>query len=166
MNPLIEKIAAFIREIGISISFCAIKGECFLPGICIENGSISVDIDRLENPGDLLHECGHIAIVPASERSELNSETISNRPSREAEEMMAIAWSYAAAIHIGIDPYLVFHENGYKGGGENLIQSFTQSGTPIGVPMLQYHHMTYYGNRAAENNVTPFPAMVNWTRDQ
>ena len=35
------------------------------------------------------------------------------------EEMGAIAWSYAAALHIGLDPRVVFHEDGYKGAANS-----------------------------------------------
>ena len=29
---------------------------------------------------------------------------------KAAEEMMAIAWSYAAVVHLGLDASVVFHE--------------------------------------------------------
>ena len=48
--------------------------------------------------------------------------------------MMAIAWSYAAAVHLGLDPAVVFHEAGYRGGSGSLIENFAQE-RYIGVPI-------------------------------
>ena len=35
-------------------------------------------------------------------------------------EMTAIAWPYAAAVHLGIEIEVLFHPDGYKGGAEWL----------------------------------------------
>ncbi len=162
MTPLTRQITDFIRSIGIDVSFEPLPEKGFLPGISIKNGSIIVDNDSLLYPGDLLHEAGHIAVVPLAERLTLNPEAIGNRPHQAAEEMMAIAWSYGACRHLGLDPTVIFHAGGYLGGGDNILSSFT-SPSPIGVPMLQYVGLTYYGNQAAERGVAPFPAMQQWT---
>ncbi len=69
-----------------------------------------------------------------------------------AEEMMAIAWSYAAVMHLQIDPAIVFHSAGYRGGGQNLIDNFRQ-GRYIGVPMSQRLGLTAGAKRAAELGV-------------
>lgn len=37
-----------------------------------------------------------------------------------ALEKAAVPWSYAAALAIGIDPALVFHEGGYRGHSPGL----------------------------------------------
>jgi hypothetical protein len=34
--------------------------------------------------------------------------------------MGAIAWSYAAALQIGLDPGIVFHAAGYRGSSQEL----------------------------------------------
>jgi hypothetical protein len=39
--------------------------------------------------------------------------------STPGEEMAAIAWSYAACVHLGLEPTVVFHSDGYKGGSES-----------------------------------------------
>ena len=36
---------------------------------------------------------------------------------------MAIAWSYAAALEIGIPPEIVFHPDGYRGASESMLQT-------------------------------------------
>ena len=43
---------------------------CFLPGVRVDRGRLLVDEARLLYPGDLLHEAGHVAIMPAAERRE------------------------------------------------------------------------------------------------
>jgi hypothetical protein len=79
-----------------------------------------------------------------------------------AEEMMAIAWSYAAALHLGIDPALLFHHE-YKGGGPNILAAFTEHGG-FGVPMLQFVGMTRDAKRARAEGGEPFPHMRRWLR--
>lgn len=157
-------IVSFIQSIGIDVHFRPIDTDCFLPGISIDAGQIVVDESRLRYPGDLLHEAGHIAVVPQAERHTLNAQSIGERKDRAAEEMMAIAWSYAACLHIGLDPYVVFHENGYDGGGQSIVDAFRYK-NGFGVPMLQYAGMSYEQRRAAEYQAAPFPEMVKWLRD-
>ena len=58
--------------------------------------------------------------------------------------MMAIAWSYAASVHLQLDPSVVFHADGYRGGSQSLIENFT-GGRYIAVPTLQWLGMTAEG---------------------
>lgn len=161
-DKIFSRITAFIRSTGIDISQCPLRSEdCFLPGIAINQGRVEYDQDLLLYPGDLLHEAGHIAVVPLAERATLNKDSLALRPQHAAEEMMAIAWSYAACCHLDLDPEIVFHEAGYSGGGENILQSF-KSSCPIGVPMLQYMGMAYYMPQAAQPGHDPYPAMIRW----
>ncbi len=164
MDALVPKLTHFIESIGIPVSFRTLQAaDCFLPGVCIERGGLVVDRDGLLYPGDLLHEAGHIAVVPGADRATLNGPAIADRPDRGAEEMMAMAWSYAAAHHMGLEPTVVFHANGYNGGGENLLESFS-SPQPIGVPMLHFTGMCQSPAIPAEDGAAPFPAMRRWLR--
>ena len=151
----------FINEIGIATDFRKVnEDECFLPGLLIENGNIVIDTDKLKYQGDILHEAAHIAIVPSAERRSLHGYSIAQRNDAAAEEMMAIAWSYAACIHLDIDPAFVFHPHGYKEGAQNIIENFRQ-GRYIGVPVLQWLGMT--STSAFDDKV--YPAMIKWLRD-
>lgn len=157
-----EKIVRFLDEIGIEVGFRILNDEdCFLPGFLIENGKIIIDESKLLYPGDILHEAGHIAVVPAAERSTLEGPLIAQRKDAPAEEMMAIAWSYAACVYLNIDPVFVFHEHGYKGDGVNIVENF-QDGRYIGVPVLQWLGMT---TTNTENGKPVYPAMIKWMRD-
>ncbi len=163
-NTNLTKAIAFIKEIGIPFCFGKIAGTSFLPGVCIVNGGIIVDDEKLLYPGDILHEAGHLAIVPANERITLNEHDIAKRPQREAEEMMTIAWSYAACVYLNIDASFVFHDDGYKGGGSHLAENFKQ-GHYFGVPMLQWVGMALEKKNAEEQKKPAYPIMLQWLRN-
>ena len=165
--PLDEYLAiciSFLNEIGIETKFEKLDEPCFLPGLSIRNGSIILDKEALSYPGDILHEAGHIANVPAAERESLTASAIEKREQREAEEMMAIAWSYAACVHLGLDPYVVFHDEGYKGGGSYIADNFNNKNY-FGLPMLQWKGMAADDKNAPFLNVAPYPFMIKWLVD-
>lgn len=157
-DPVVAQIVAFLERIGIPVAIESIPEDSFLPGVIIRRGAVVFDPKRLPYPGDLLHEAGHIAVTDPTVRSTL--EQVADDP---AEEMSAIAWSYAAAIEIGIDPTIVFHDDGYKGGGAYLIPALRDGDGP-GVPMLAYYGMTVGRRSAAERGVSPYPDMTRWLR--
>lgn len=154
----------FLAEIGIPVSYKKLEGPCFLPGLSIGNGTVIIDTDALKYPGDILHEAGHIAVVPANERATLDGATIDKRHNREAEEMMAIAWSYAACIHLDIDPSFVFHDDGYKGGGSFIVDNFREK-KYFGLPMLQWTGMAMDEKTARTSGLPAYPSMIKWLRD-
>jgi hypothetical protein len=160
-DTVLNSIIEFVRSLGIEINIHPITETCFLPGLHINKGTISVDLDQLKYPGDLLHEAAHIAVVPLAERASLNDTTLGERPNQAAEEMMAIAWSYAVCKHLNIDPLIVFHEHGYKGGGTNIVENFN-AGRYFGVPMLQYMGMSAEPHNAEKLNLPAFPEMKKW----
>ncbi len=151
-DPIAERIVAFIREIGLTVERGDVA-KSLLPGIAVRRGGLVVDAARLAYPGDLLHEAGHLAIVDPERRAVLD-----DVGSDAGEEMAALAWSYAAASCLGLDPGVVFHADGYRGGSANLIEAYDAGGGP-GVPLLQWWGMT-----AGWNGVPPFPHMLTWVR--
>jgi hypothetical protein len=155
-----QRIVGFLRSIGIDVRAGDIESETFLPGVQVEHGTLLVDESRLAYPSDLLHEAGHLAVVMPQRRSELHMH-VGDDP---AEEMMAIAWSYAAAVAIGLDARVLFHDGGYKGGGQSLAENF-QSGRTVGVPMLAWIGLTAQEQRALELGVPPYPHMIRWLRE-
>ncbi|MBK8608716.1 MAG: hypothetical protein IPL84_01860 [Chitinophagaceae bacterium] len=155
---------SFLNEIGIKTKFEKPDEPCFLPGLSIRNGTIIIDREALIYPGDILHEAGHIAIVPAAERAALTASAIEKREQREAEEMMAIAWSYAACVHLGLDPYVVFHDEGYQGGGGYIADNFNNK-SYFGLPMLQWKGMAVKEKNARALSTAPYPHMIKWMMD-
>lgn len=162
---LVSSILPFIRSIGIEVIEGPIADSCFLPGLRIDRGRLLVDVERLLYPGDLLHEAGHIALVPPAERHTLMDETIGQREHAPAEEMAAIAWSWAAALHLNIDPAIVFHDFGYQGGGAFIVENFSKE-QYFGVPYLAYLGLCQNLHTADKNGGPPsFPHMLRWTID-
>lgn len=159
-DPLTVRIAAFLDHIGLEVRARALPEECFLPGIRIHGGALLVDEERLLYPGDLLHEAGHLAITPAERRGELGGDVGSDL----GEEIGAIAWSYAAAVHLEIDPAVVFHPHGYRGSSRGFLDNFSQ-GRYVGVPLLQWMELTLDEKNAREQGVAPYPHMLRWLRD-
>ena len=76
--------------------------------------------------------------------------------------MATLAWSYAAARHLGLDAGVVFHPHGYKGDGAWLAETFRRQ--HIGLPLLQLYGMTVEEKFAAERGVEPYPHMLRWVR--
>jgi hypothetical protein len=161
---LLEQCVDFLNNIvGIETSFRKIGDKSFLPGLLINKGTIIIDKDALEQPGDILHEAGHIAIVPAFERHGLSEKGIIKRKNREGEEIMAIAWSYAACLYLSIDPFFVFHEQGYRGGRDYITDSCRDKNY-LGLDMLENVGMTLTEKKARRLNLPSYPHMTKWLR--
>ena len=158
-GALARRIVAFLREIGLTVTACDLAMPCFLPGIQIRDGALLVDEAKLLYPGDLLHEAGHLAVKTARNRAKAGVDA----GKFQAQEIGAICWSYAALMHIGLDPAVVFHPAGYRGASDNFIENFTQGYAP-GLPLLQWMGLTFDEKNAPEHGVPPFPHMVRWLR--
>jgi hypothetical protein len=155
-DPLVGRIVAFLRQIGLPVEVATLHHETFLPGVAVSGGGLRVDPTRLVWPGDLLHEAGHVAVGDPARLGE----GVSDDP---GEEMAALAWSFAAATHLGLDPSVPFHEGGYRGGGKALAEMFSQGGY-VGVPMLAMWGLTHEPHRAKAAGAPPYPHMLAWRR--
>ena len=162
------RIVQFLEEIGIAVRRAELAEDTFLPGVLVEAGGLVIDAARLAHPGDLLHEAGHLAVLTAAERAKAGADLQSG----PGEEIAAIAWSYAACVHLGLDAAVVFHDDGYKGEGAALRENFS-AGRYIGVPLLQWYGLTRErANGAAgaetmerEGGEGAYPRMVRWLRE-
>lgn len=154
-------IVAFLRSIGFTVRLGSLSGEQGLPGIAVDRGVMAVDAGRLVGVGDLLHEAAHLAIMPpARRRAACGRFDVS-----QAEEMMAFAWSYAAALHLELDPTLVFHQHGYgKLGGAWAADAFRDGGT-IGVPGLCWLGLTSHETCGQVVPGAIFPTMIAWLNE-
>jgi hypothetical protein len=151
--------------VGISVEAAVLApDQGFLPGIRVEHGGLLVDESQLTYPGDLLHEAGHIAMAPPELRPSLSG-AIDVRGLDMAElEVAAVAWSYAAALALGIDPAQVFHGGGYRGRSAGLLATF-RAGVYPGAHLLEAAGLTATGPRAEALGVDPYPHMLRWLRD-
>ena len=163
VQDTIERICGFLSDIGIAVRFRPIERATFLPGIMIENGTLVVDRDRLLYPGDLLHEAGHIALETPERRPTLQDDVEAGKSPGQSVEMAVILWSYAALRHLDLAPEIVFHEHGYKGSAQWLLDEFA-AGRYLALPLLQWMGMTFDESTAAKAGAVPFPAMRCWLR--
>ncbi|MDZ5645900.1 hypothetical protein [Nitrospirillum sp. BR 11828] len=182
-------IITFLREIGIGVEVGDGGLDGFLPGVNIHAGVIHVHPETLVGSGDLLHEAGHIAIVPERFRTRLGTDLhadtaaaiaaeLGSAPSLDPilslppvqGEVMAQAWSYAAALHIGVPLTCVFFPGSYKHtdyAGVHPMQQWLESGTHHGPNALARAGMTGFSGLFAfmgDNGLPPFPHMARWVQ--
>lgn len=155
----IQLLCTFIRSIGIGVEEGQVDSRSFLPGVEIVRGALVYDETKLDFPGDLLHEAGHIALAPAGLRSQVSGNVAESGVTDGGEEMAVMLWTYAACRDMGINPEIVFHSGGYKGNSQWLLDNYA-AGTYIGLPLLQWMGL------CARNGEGPgFPHMLKWLRD-
>lgn len=163
-NELTRQISTFLKEIDIEVLSVKLSHETFLPGISVKDGKLFVDEEKLLYPGDLLHEAGHIAVTPAYLRSTLNDEISLPDFQPGVLETEAIIWSYAACLHLDLDPQIVFHPGGYQGRSDALLATFEMGLFP-GINQLEDAGMSFSERTAAESGAEPFPKMIKWCKD-
>lgn len=78
--------------------------------------------------------------------------------------MMAIACSWAAALHLDVPNDVLFHTGGYKGDSTWLAEAL-QAGQFVSLPMLKRAGLTVGPARSQEDGMAPYPAMQKWVRD-
>jgi hypothetical protein len=161
-----EKMVDFINSIGIPCKPKQLGDDTFLPGIQITSGCIFYDPEKMKYPGDLLHEAGHLAMLLPEDRAATGTpDKINGDLEAGGAEMGAIIWSWAAVKHIGLEPNVVFHEHGYRGGADNLINNFNE-GQYFGHELLQWMGMTTAVVRGDDTAEFMFPKMKNWLRQK
>jgi hypothetical protein len=151
----LTQITGFLDRIGVPVAAAELRaGAGFLPGILLDRGGLLYDESQLTYPGDLLHEAGHIAMMPAESRATLSGSIDVPGLDLSTLEIAAVPWSYAAALACEIDPALVFHGGGYGGRSPGLLRNFAV-GVPPGMNLLVEAGMT-----------TPdvYPRMLRWLR--
>lgn len=163
MTDPTDDILDFLRGIGIPVHEAPVSDDAFLPGIRVEAGTLVVDRSRLTWPADLLHEAGHIAVTPGSERHRLSGDLHEATSAPHAGEVEATAWAWAAAMALRLEPSALFHAGGYHGKSEALILTFSMGVYP-GAHGLAQAGMTRVGEAAKVAGVAPYPHMVNWLR--
>ena len=156
-DPLVIRLVTFVRSIGIEVQACPINWKTQFPGLEIRAGVILVDENQLIHPGNILHEAGHIAVHDPVRRQHLKFSPT------KGEELGALAWSYAATVHLGLSSELVFYPGSYQGWDTSLVENFA-AGRYLGVPLLQRYGMTVEGRFASERGLEPFPHMLRWVR--
>jgi hypothetical protein len=156
-TPEIRRMGAFLAEIGISLVPASSTLATNFPGLDIQWGCVLVDESRVVHVGDILHEAGHLAVTdPAARNSRRLAPT-------GGEELSTLAWSYAAARHLGFSANIVFYPESYQNFGDALIENF-ENRNYIGLPLLEKWGMTVGLRNGALRNFGPFPNMLRWLR--
>lgn len=164
-NTELNKIIAFLDEIGITIAEKELDDSTFLPGLALGANCIFIDYKKLSYPGDILHEAGHLAVTSPSDRAKIGTESMANDWPSQGEEIATMLWSFAACKHLDLPLDYVFHAGGYKGSSNWLMDNF-DTGNYIGLPFFEWTQMAYSKEKAAEMNVVAFPKMVKWMREK
>lgn len=160
----LTRILPFLAEIGIAVREEPLPPQTFVPGIRIDAGALVIDREKLSYPGDLLHEAGHIAVVPPAQRRALTDNLQTDDYQADlGNEIAAIAWSYAAARHIDLDPAIVFHPHGYRGASAAYLENFA-AGRYVGVPLLNWFGMALERDDGSGRAV--YPRMIHWLRPE
>jgi len=159
-QPARDRILAFLRGIGLAVEARTLPDATVLPGISIERGVLLFDAAKLAHPGDLLHEAGHLAVVPAAVRHTISGDMDSDG----GLEMAAIAWSYAAMVFLRLPLDLLFHPAGYKGEAAGLRDNFSAR-RHVGVPILEWRGMTEYQRTETSGSTSRYPVMKKWLCD-
>lgn len=163
MQATLDVIVQFLRGIGLVVEPAPLPGDTFLPAIRIVDGGLRYDPARLQTPGDLLHEAGHIAIAPAETRATLCDALDGQQPGAMTDEVEAIAWSWAALVHLGLPGEVLFHPAGYKGQAAGLLMSYSLRVYP-GAAGLARIGLCDLSVQAAAKGGQAYPNMQRWLR--
>jgi hypothetical protein len=159
---VIQRIVDFLRGIGLTTLETELPPDTFLPGIRIDGGILAWDPDQLKYAGDLLHEAGHLAILPPTLRATANAKILESFPNAE---LGAVAWSYAASLHLGLALEIVFHDHGYQGHATGIRRTISLGLVP-GLPVLEAAGMAASRHHATTLGCQPFPRMRHWLRQE
>lgn len=164
MTETIEHIVRFLRGIGLAVDEGEVPAGAFLPGLRIAAGGIVFERGKLQWPGDLLHEAGHLATTPQSHRAALCDDLADQETHAHAGEAEATAWAYAACVALALPPSVLFHPGGYHGQSDALIVTYG-AGVYPGARGLAEAGMTLLGDTARSQGQPPYPHMQRWLRD-
>lgn len=160
---LARRIMAFLHDIGLAVTEAAVPADSFLPGLRIVQGGLRVDLERLRWPGDLLHEAGHLAVVPAALRGGMGDALAELPPVPHGGEIEATVWAWAALQHLRLPSAVLFHDGGYHGQSAGLRTTF-ELGVYPGLPGLVAAGLTASPAQAGALGVVPYPHMLAWLR--
>lgn len=154
----------FLREIGIPVRFETLSDAEFLPGVRIVGAGLWVDPASMMAASDVLHEAGHIAVTPSAQRELLAGMLAPELHFQWGGEVEAIAWSFAAAVHLGMPLNELFHPLGYRGNASGLALNFSLGVYP-GAHGLNCAGMALSPQQAAAQGGRAYPALLRWLRD-
>ena len=169
MNDL-NTVVDFINSIGIEAKFVD-GANGFLDHVVIKNGTI--EISPKASVGDVLHEAGHLAIIPKKFRhladgdiddsvenifsliQDLDGDHPDMIAMLQCSDTEATAWAWAAGKNLNIEEDKIIENHSYEGTGESI--------------RLALRMRSYLGinGMAAAGMVKQreYPSMIKWTQD-
>ena len=142
-----QNLLTFLRANGIIIHEVEYLPEIgFLEAILLKDGEMYITPDA--KISSILHEAGHLAIIPAQFRhlasgdlrglqqmfDALDNEPLDShlmRAALQCGDTEATAWAYAAGVHLGIPEKLIIQDDEYSGTG-NEIRAMVAIGVILG----------------------------------
>lgn len=164
-EPL-DAILRFLRAIGLSVDEASLPDDTFLPGVAIQRGTLVVDRARLRWPGDVLHEAGHLAVLPAALRGLADGDA-PEQGVADGGEAEAMAWAWAANSALGLPPDVLLHEGGYQGRAAALVGMHAVGIVP-GLRGLCSAGLAraegFPGPLQDRGDIAPYPHLHHWLR--
>ena len=177
-----DAIVRFLTEIGLVChEVPGVSG--FAAGVLIVSGELHVDLDVVR-PSTLLHEAGHLAVIPDLYRSKMSGdlhqsvrdifEEVSARTDDpchpvlialfQASDTEVTAWAWAAGKHLGIPEDLIIEAEDYQNAGDD-IALMLRMGRYAGIHGLTHAGFTQHSKLMAEMTGAPlYPKMRFWTQ--
>jgi hypothetical protein len=164
-----RRIFDFIADLGLSIREASLPSDTFLPGLALRAGGLIVDPQALQWPGDLLHEAGHLAVLPPALRAQADDDLGKLDTVEHAGEAEALAWAYAASVALALPTPVLVHEGGYLGNARGLLQMYAFGVYPglRGLCAAGMAVSTGFPTPgvAAGAALPHYPRMLRWLRD-
>lgn len=191
-SPL-DKAALFLRDtVGLEVRGYQVATG-FLPGVRIKKGAICVS--PAASVGDLLHEAGHLAVLPPRVRARAGGDVDRaqhyafeiacrfihdpdhpfQRALVQADDTSAIAWAWAAGRQIGLSPEEIIEDDKYGGrlgyleiedGGVADRESAEPLRQALAVGAdLGVHGLHHAGLCHLPRRPDGFPSMIKWLQD-
>nr|WP_272955712.1 hypothetical protein [Pseudomonas aeruginosa] len=172
-----ERALSFLRDIGLSVE--VVPGAAgFIDHVRIKDGGLQID-PRCPASG-LLHEAGHLAVVPKRYRHWMSGnlyasfnrmlkdpEFLAQEPDSplyraviQATDPEVTAWAWAAGRFLGIPSEVIIQNDEYDGSGRN-IRILLQANSYIGINGLS--HGGFCVRRKTPYRALPqYPELAFW----
>ena len=177
-NKKILSIVVYnLNKIGLQAVFGNVS-DSFLSGVKIENGTLIVD--RSCSISNLLHEAGHLAVLPKEYRVQANDDLSivllkmydevdcskeENRRYMQCEDAESTAWAYAFGLKCGVPFDLIIDDEQYDGTGRDVLESL-KHGSGFGVNGLA--RMGWCASSIIHSKASGlpiYPNLVKWIND-
>lgn len=135
-----ERVIDFLNSIGIVVKKGTVPKKSFLPCLLIQDGEIFYEENF--NISDMLHEAGHLALVPGEYRKfctgdmgkavrilwtiiekvegKIAPDSLIYRQLLQCGDPEATAWAFAAGVKNNIPPEIIILDRQYGGSGSSI----------------------------------------------